>query len=838
MSSWRQLPRPGTALLDCRRNRLKVELQQSFRKVGRNHVLTVVPSLVYSSTSLICPLTSLLCPESSLMHPRNTTQPGATMTERLACSLLTKAIRVQSPAGHSEFSDDAVGRRVFSEIFRFRRCSMLTSITLIGSQNLDVKSRPNLFTRGGGEMALHPFIPLQPTSIHEPPLPVAPDNVTNISSPAAAGNISRDIVLTNRPVFRAAAAELQQRRPVVAGAIQVLVRLYTAETAPSNKVRDIIRCCDCTNLPSHSVHVHGLARLDDIYYSHCTLQGTSPQSSSWMDGLRMSHSWSDSNILERSWLQKLGSHSRISCSAWPAAGHARSAVTVPGTRKWPRQQVSGVELARRDVPTFFLPSAPRSQIARSATTMPPPPLLSFLSSITSSVAWSWSIDLFGGMSAESRFEIKYINSLGVFASVSTTRERARRSMLKYHRVIEVSMERRRNEGAGKTGDPRENPPTSGIVRHDSHLRKSGRPILVAWSDFGKPWKTEMRVQFSLNKMVWPQLKVPQVHAALREHFTPIQNTSRQFRTLRVAEMMHLQCVAVLPLSLPRFAASNTEKAPRRQAGPLMFIYVPRPGTGRSANRKYLAALKRHRNFANLFQDKLDFNHLQVRVSPFIGPQFVSLVPGDFMPITNLQEKFDWSGVKPAGHTGTFRIKSHWDFLLAEPPAGQAMIGRMRSDAILVRCTAEVGGNKPLSPLGIRQYRCDQGAVMLKCSSGSGRERLDEKCSTRALCLSKKRKLSHAVFNNQVSEERVRSHKLTLEGQLQSASGAPLPRICSRPQPLPCQGEALVFLSGWPTRWRRLPTRQVQLHSGFPRLLLHSELSTFEIRLMPFPANYM
>ncbi|KAJ8880640.1 hypothetical protein PR048_017110 [Dryococelus australis] len=33
-------------------------------------------------------------------------------------------------------------------------------------------------------------------------------------------------------------------------------------------------------------------------------------------------------------------------------------------------------------------------------------------------------------------------------------------------VIEVNMERCRNEGAGETGDPRENPPTSGIVLHD------------------------------------------------------------------------------------------------------------------------------------------------------------------------------------------------------------------------------------------------------------------------------------------------------------------------------------------------------------------------------------
>ncbi|KAJ8893196.1 hypothetical protein PR048_005781 [Dryococelus australis] len=41
------------------------------------------------------------------------------------------------------------------------------------------------------------------------------------------------------------------------------------------------------------------------------------------------------------------------------------------------------------------------------------------------------------------------------------------------RVIEVNMDRRRNEGMGETGDPRENPPNNGTIRHDSHLRKSG-----------------------------------------------------------------------------------------------------------------------------------------------------------------------------------------------------------------------------------------------------------------------------------------------------------------------------------------------------------------------------
>ncbi|KAJ8872672.1 hypothetical protein PR048_026283 [Dryococelus australis] len=39
------------------------------------------------------------------------------------------------------------------------------------------------------------------------------------------------------------------------------------------------------------------------------------------------------------------------------------------------------------------------------------------------------------------------------------------------RVTEVSMEQRRNEEAGETEDPRENPPTNGIVRQDSHMIK-------------------------------------------------------------------------------------------------------------------------------------------------------------------------------------------------------------------------------------------------------------------------------------------------------------------------------------------------------------------------------
>ncbi|KAJ8866078.1 hypothetical protein PR048_033602 [Dryococelus australis] len=43
-------------------------------------------------------------------------------------------------------------------------------------------------------------------------------------------------------------------------------------------------------------------------------------------------------------------------------------------------------------------------------------------------------------------------------------------------VIKMSIERRRNEGEGETGDLRENPQTNGIVHHGSHIRKFGSVV--------------------------------------------------------------------------------------------------------------------------------------------------------------------------------------------------------------------------------------------------------------------------------------------------------------------------------------------------------------------------
>ncbi|KAJ8894663.1 hypothetical protein PR048_007327 [Dryococelus australis] len=47
------------------------------------------------------------------------------------------------------------------------------------------------------------------------------------------------------------------------------------------------------------------------------------------------------------------------------------------------------------------------------------------------------------------------------------------------KVIEVSKEQHRIEGAGETGDPRVNPPTKDTVRHDSHMLKSRVEVYAA-----------------------------------------------------------------------------------------------------------------------------------------------------------------------------------------------------------------------------------------------------------------------------------------------------------------------------------------------------------------------
>ncbi|KAJ8874952.1 hypothetical protein PR048_022842 [Dryococelus australis] len=57
------------------------------------------------------------------------------------------------------------------------------------------------------------------------------------------------------------------------------------------------------------------------------------------------------------------------------------------------------------------------------------------------------------------------------------------------RVLESSMEQHRNERAWETGYPLENPPASGIVQQDSHMRKSGNPAAVCSAAQVRPEQT-------------------------------------------------------------------------------------------------------------------------------------------------------------------------------------------------------------------------------------------------------------------------------------------------------------------------------------------------------------
>ncbi|KAJ8866876.1 hypothetical protein PR048_032738 [Dryococelus australis] len=80
---------------------------------------------------------------------------GATVAERLARSPPTKANRVRSPArppqdfrneGQCRWAAGFLRDLPFPPAISFRRCSILTSITPIGSQDLAVKRRPNFLT--------------------------------------------------------------------------------------------------------------------------------------------------------------------------------------------------------------------------------------------------------------------------------------------------------------------------------------------------------------------------------------------------------------------------------------------------------------------------------------------------------------------------------------------------------------------------------------------------------------------------------------------------------------------------------------------------------------------
>ncbi|KAJ8865752.1 hypothetical protein PR048_033273 [Dryococelus australis] len=143
--TWGRFPcsRPGTDKVDTA-TRIKCAISSN-RKALKHHIDCVTRwrdpnfrSKRYAPTCCPAPFSTPL---------------GASVAERLARSPPTKANQGSIPGRVTEFShvgivpDDAVSRRVFSGISRFPRLfilaaySMFTSITLIGSQDLAVKSR-------------------------------------------------------------------------------------------------------------------------------------------------------------------------------------------------------------------------------------------------------------------------------------------------------------------------------------------------------------------------------------------------------------------------------------------------------------------------------------------------------------------------------------------------------------------------------------------------------------------------------------------------------------------------------------------------------------------------
>ncbi|KAJ8869878.1 hypothetical protein PR048_028887 [Dryococelus australis] len=148
----------------CRRSRLPLSAARSPPPSSRSVALLCVHAHLFAMPALsgptwayehCTPLPPPSCPYASLTVPtcglrqgcadwctnfKNSIGIGAAVAERLACFPPIKANRTMTLVGGFSLGSSV------SPAFSFRRCSILTSIILIGSQYLAVKSRPNIFT--------------------------------------------------------------------------------------------------------------------------------------------------------------------------------------------------------------------------------------------------------------------------------------------------------------------------------------------------------------------------------------------------------------------------------------------------------------------------------------------------------------------------------------------------------------------------------------------------------------------------------------------------------------------------------------------------------------------
>ncbi|KAJ8870248.1 hypothetical protein PR048_029269 [Dryococelus australis] len=97
----------------------------------------------------------------------------------------------------------------------------------------------------------------------------------------------------------------------------------------------------------------------------------------------------------------------------------------------------------------------------------------------------------------------------------------------------VIMERRRNERAGETGEPRENPPTNGFVWHDSHLRSYKRDTTL--KDFTLAWfLIDNKLRIGLSRPTLYRLGFEP-----RTSCTPDQRRTNRLRHGRSTEMFEV-----------------------------------------------------------------------------------------------------------------------------------------------------------------------------------------------------------------------------------------------------------------------------------------------------------
>ncbi|KAJ8889355.1 hypothetical protein PR048_008854 [Dryococelus australis] len=165
------------------------------------------------------------------------------------------------------------------------------------------------------------------------------------------------------------------------------------------------------------------------------------------------------------------------------------------------------------------------------------------------------------------------------------------------RVIEVSMEQCRNERARETGDPREYPPTNGIVWHDSHMRKSG--VTQPGSELGSLWWDASRLTA---QSPWPRMVNDSAMACIKDNSLGLGLANGHINPGLLAGLPHPRSVAHNRLSLA-FHQGEPGSIPGRITGFSQVGIVPDDAVGRQVfsriSRFPTPSFRRHSIFTSI-----------------------------------------------------------------------------------------------------------------------------------------------------------------------------------------------------------------------------------------------